>query len=362
MIVVTTGVPGAGKTLWAITWVKAKAEKENRPVYYSGIADLKLPWIECDPQKWMDCPPNSIIVIDECQRVFRPRAHGSNVPDFVAKLETHRHMGVDIVLITQHPMLIDSNVRRLCGLHFHVVRSWGRAKATVHEWPTIKENCDKNGQREDSVRHEFSYPKANFGLYKSAEVHTHKARIPYHVWFIALVPVVVGYTGWRVYNNWFPKAKQPAVEQAIGPLATVQGGVQPGQVRPNGPLTAAQYIEQFKPRVAGLDYTAPAYDKVAEPKEAPYPAACVLGASGWCQCWSQQGTKLQVPLGLCGSIAKGGFFVAWNTGNGNERQHLPTLQPVARQRDEVPSMGSLGNSEFGRIKMAGATSTAPAPR
>lgn len=48
MITLTTGVPGSGKSLYTISQVKEKAEKENRPVYYSGITDLKLPWVEMD--------------------------------------------------------------------------------------------------------------------------------------------------------------------------------------------------------------------------------------------------------------------------------------------------------------------------
>lgn len=341
MIVVTTGVPGAGKTLWAIAWVKAKAEKENRPVYYSGIADLKLPWIEHDPTKWMDCPANSIIVIDECQRVFRPRAHGNTVPDFVAALETHRHKGVDLVLITQHPMLIDSNVRRLCGLHFHVVRSWGRQKATVHEWPTIKENCDKS--REDSVRHEFSYPKEVFGFYKSAEVHTHKARIPYHVWIIAAVPFVVGFAGWRVYNNWFPKDKPPEALLQAGSSSIAPGSssAAPGSVK-----TKEQFLADFKPRVPGLDYTAPVYDEATKPKFAPYPAACVAG-DDWCKCWSQQGTKLATPESLCRSIATGGFFVAWDTSTGERQDYR---QPLPVQQPSASALVSLGTSPYGNLR------------
>lgn len=352
MIVVITGVPGSGKTLWALVWLKAKAEKEGRDVYYSGIADLKLPWMEVDPTRWMDCPPNSLIVIDECQRVFRPRAHGNVVPDYVAALETHRHKGVDIVLITQHPMLIDSNVRRLCGLHFHVVRSWGRQKSTVHEWPTIKENCDKS--RDDSVRHEFPYPKEAFGFYKSAEVHTHKARIPYHVWILCAVPFVVGYAGWRVYNHWFPSAKAPLPG---APLAVAAGAPSftPGGAPRAAPLTRAEYIAGYVPRIYGFPHTAPAYDEVSKVKEAPYPAACVSGASGWCNCWSQQGTKLDTPLDVCRSVAKGGFYVPWVASA--ERSGAPSIVPVGTVAPSVgqhtaPVVGSLGTSRFGNFSPA----------
>lgn len=83
MIELITGQPGAGKTLFALTRIEERARKEGRPVFYSGIKDLALPWTEIDPEKWTECPPGSIIVIDECQRVLRPRMHGAKVPAYV---------------------------------------------------------------------------------------------------------------------------------------------------------------------------------------------------------------------------------------------------------------------------------------
>lgn len=351
MIVTITGVPGSGKTLWSLVWVKAKAEKENRPVFYSGIKDLSLPWTELDPEKWMEVPPNSIVVIDECQRVFRPRMHGSVVPKYVAELETHRHLGIDLVFITQHPLLIDTNVRRLCGLHFHVVRKWGMQSATVHEWPTIKENCDKS--RDDSVRHEFRYPKAAFAYYKSAEVHTYKARVPYHVWIIAAVPFVVGYAGWRIYHNWFPSAKAGEVS-GIVTKASPAGGSQAAQAAKTGPLTTEQFLEAHQPRVIGLAHTAPIYDEVTRPREAPYPAACVHSAAKGCHCYTQQGTKLDVPLGLCQSIVSGGFFVAWDTQRGRPGSAgvVQALPVASEPRGEPARIVSLGNSRNGNITPA----------
>jgi len=81
MIEQITGLPGAGKTLITLARVKELAEKENRQVYYNGITDLKLPWIELDKgEDWYKVPPGSIVVIDEAQRVFRPRGAGAQVP------------------------------------------------------------------------------------------------------------------------------------------------------------------------------------------------------------------------------------------------------------------------------------------
>jgi len=333
MLILVTGLPGNGKTLYALTWVKAKAEKEGRPVYYSGITDLRLPWTELPQgEDWHKCPANSIVVIDEAQRIFRPRMHGSVVPEHVKLLETHRHLGIDLVIITQHPMLVDSNVRRLVGLHFHLMRKFGTQASTVHEWSSVKESCDKN--RDDSVRHEFLFPKANYGLYKSAEVHTHKARLPAKLLWLVIAPLgLVGaaYMSYRYVEDKYFARTTPAVPAASpgGP-----GGAAPAASPPGRPsrdarpvLTAAEYVEQHQPRVAGLAYTAPVYDAVTVPVVAPYPAACVVmhrfkdgDAADECRCYSQQATRLEVPAALCNDIAARGFFISWE-------QRLPPAPP-----------------------------------
>lgn len=338
MIVLITGLPGAGKTLYALNWVKAKAEKEGRPVYYSGIADLNLPWTEVDPQRWMDVPANAIVVIDECQRVFRPRMHGTGVPPYVSELETHRHKGIDIVLITQHPMLVDSNVRRLCGLHFHSVRKFGMNASTLHEWASVKENCDKN--REGSTRHDFKYPKASFAWYKSAEVHTHKARIPARV--LVLIAVVLGlvFLAWWMYVRWQGRIEGEATPTpapaASAPLLEMLKPRPAGGANAAAPqLTREQWLDLQQPRVYGLAYTAPAFDTVTQPVRAPYPAACVQSPSKGCRCYTQQATRLDVPKDLCQRISEGGFFIAWN-------ETQPGVVPPASERGALQPVQHSG--------------------
>lgn len=347
MIVLITGLPGNGKTLYALNWVKARAEKEGREVFYSGIADLNLPWTEIDPQKWMDAPANSIVVIDECQRVFRPRMHGTAVPAFVAELETHRHKGIDIVLITQHPMLVDSNVRRLVGLHFHVVRKFGMNASTIHEWASVKENCDKN--RDESTRHDFKYPKEAYGWYKSAEVHTHKARIPARVFILGALLLALPLLVWWIMSGWSDRVEgadtEPPGSAASAPAALVVNA--PAQGRQLQPMTQAQYLDAHRPRVDGLAYTAPLYDEVTKPVRAPYPAACVQSASMGCRCYSQQGTRLEVPQYLCASISEGGFFMAWDEGRGaNQKREMDRAgrgEPAGIESPSGPSVSLSPN-------------------
>ena len=126
MLYLITGVPGSGKTLKMISDLMTRQDLKNRPLYLDGIPEVDdkiIPEGE-SMQTWHKwAPTGAILVIDECQRVFRPRPSGSKVPDFVAELETHRHKGIDIFLLTQHPRLIDSNVRALVGHHCHIAKT-----------------------------------------------------------------------------------------------------------------------------------------------------------------------------------------------------------------------------------------------
>lgn len=327
-----TGLPGNGKTLHSICMVKELAEKENRPVFYSGIEVLDqnaLPWHPIDPLKWFDAPPNSIVVIDECWKTFPVRPNGSAVPVHVERIATVRHGGIILVLITQHPSQVDLFVRRLVGRHMHHVRRFGMQACAVLEWPTVKDNCDKNPKC--NLQSEWRYKKEAYAWYKSAEVHTFKAKIPKKVWFLLVIPFIVAAAIWYVWHI-FKTQSAPSVPATPAVVVSVPGGRaapagRPGEGRPEQ-MTPAQWAARYEPRVRGLDYTAPAYDKVTEPVRAPYPAACVQSKTR-CNCYTQQATKLAVPAELCQQIAAGGFFMAWDERAPGGAQVRPAPVPVA---------------------------------
>lgn len=328
MIYLHTGQPGAGKTLFTLAHVKTEAEKDGRQVYYNGIPELKVPgWIELeDATKWHELPAGAVVVIDEAQRVFRPRGTGSAVPEHVAKLETHRHQGLDLYIITQHPMLIDSNVRRLTGTHRHVVRAFGAKYATIHEWGEVKEQCDKS--RADSIAKRFLYPKEVFGWYKSAEAHTHKARIPARVYLLFALPILLGLVVWWG-STWFANREQALKEKIHGGVTVTetQGESMPARAPAQPQLT---WFEEQAPRVPGLAHTAPKYDQITKPTTAPIPAACVEWEGKGCRCYSQQGTRLDVPSELCTSIVQRGYFVEFDASGQTGRQADGTAEPARR--------------------------------
>lgn len=322
MIYLRTGLPGAGKTLMTLAEVRERATRENRPVFYSGIEILKpdeFPgWqVMDDPAKWYDCPDGAIVLHDECQTLYRPRGNGAAVPEYVSRFETHRHHGFDIYLITQHPMLVDSNVRRLAGEHCHAVRVFGTEMVTLHRWGQVKEQCDKN--RADSVSETKAYPKSLFAAYKSATVHTHKRRIPPRLFFLLAIPLLLAGVVWFL-AGWFDSKKElPALRENVREIQ--DGGVRSraltggpsvggGQQGPRR-ATVEEYLRDRVPRVPGLPHTAPAYDEVTKVARAPVPAACVASAAR-CVCYSQQGTRLDTPESLCRQIVQEGYFTEFD--------------------------------------------------
>jgi len=365
---VVTGLPGNGKTLYTLWMVEKRRKEEHRPVFYSGIKELALEWEAIDPYEWHKAPANAIVVIDEAQRshddavdqkkgrgkLFGVRPRGEE-PDWVTQLEVHRHGGIDLVLLTQHPMFLSAHVRKLADRHLHLVRRWGFQSSTVHEWGEVREDCHK--RRADSSKHTFSFPREVYRWYKSAEAHTMKVRVPWRIWGMGIVILALIGLIWFVVHRLAAQVGGPAQSSS-------QVAAQPGGAFPGGPaggqglrvagqsLSRGEWLAQWEPRVPGLGYTAPVYDDVTKPVDAPYPAACVV-IRGGCQCWTQQATRLQVPDALCRTIVAGGFFVGWDTeGRRVERRPVAVASSASvpsPQRPEAPSVlyfhaGGLGTA------------------
>jgi zona occludens toxin len=335
MIELITGLPGNCKTLYTIAYVRAWAKKDNRPVYYSGVpltdkGKNELGWIEVEPEKWMECPPGAIIVIDECQRIFRNRSINSQPPKYVSDLETHRHLGIDLVFITQHPMLVDPAIRRLTGRHRHMVRIFGMAASTVHQWDSVRDNCDKPAIRKDSEKTKWVFDKSVYPLYRSAELHTGKVRIPKRVLLIVVVPIAIGGAVYTVKHLLLDKHQAPSQVGQGGKI----GGTGATAAKVFDPVAdARQYVFNQTPRVQGLQYTAPKYDELTKPSAVPVPAACVHMGSR-CSCYTQQATPIDVTYNQCLDIAHHGYFQEFDA-NGN-RQRVEQSRAVLDRPDGLP--------------------------
>jgi zona occludens toxin len=335
VITLGTGLPGNGKTLFMLWSIAAKAQKENREVFYHNIklADVEPvnTWQKFEPEKWMDLPHGSIIVIDECQEVFPKKPNGAQLPPHYEELAKHRHKGFDMFFITQHPTLIDNFVRRLVGQHYHSVRKFGMQRATIYEWSACNPAPENVSSQKSAITLKWAYPKEVYGWYKSAEVHTVKRSIPMKVVLAGLFVVAVLMAGvWALdrYQHRYDKQK-PAVPSGSvdAAAAPVVASTSSGQAAPKTPaeieLAAKmreledlrEYVRQQTARVAGLAYTAPKYDELTKPVRVPIPAMCIqIGTIArpkeiTCKCWSQQATPMpDVPFNMCIEFARNGFF------------------------------------------------------
>lgn len=218
MIHLITGIPGSGKSLLAVELLyKNSMSPQIRPAYtnISGIETDSLRCFELDDVEcWYDLPDGSLIVIDECQRWFRPRANGSAVPEYISRFETHRHQGLDIILITQHPGLIDRNIRKLVELHQHMYRAFGMNRRTVLEWNTCNENPEPAHSSSDAEKKQKPFDKNLFQFYKSATIHTHKRRLPWKkIGTLVGAVGIVAYCVVSLYSSFSAKAN-PEKHQA----------------------------------------------------------------------------------------------------------------------------------------------------
>ena len=328
MIYLFTGTPGSSKTLNAIKFVCENGPFKDRPVYYYNIREVSLPWIELSEDEvkaWYDLPHGAVIVIDECQKIFRPRARSQGVPKMVEELETHRHGGFDIVLLTQGTSLVDNAVLAQVGKHHHLERRYGMERANWFTWEKACKSVDSQTYRKQAVRTTVPFDKKYFGVYKSAEVHTHKRQIPAKImaaWaFIIGFVLVFGFYVKSIVSPDDPKPKKPenVVEEFEGPYIP----------RITEAPKEADWSDQQTPRLSGMPWTAPVYDQLMEPKSVPTPDACIhWKKKDQCVCSTRQGTRISIPKNVCLDIVAHGWFDRTKDYNG-QRQQVASVHPNA---------------------------------
>ena len=333
MINLKTGLPRSGKSLTCVDELQTEFNKEgaHRPVFVHGIPDLILPHsplplyqtIDSNKSKesvrrlcvdWDSMPDGSLVIIDEAQHLFPPRSSGSAVPAHVSFLNMHGHRGFDILLLTQHPSLIDSAVRHLVGRHQHYRRMMGRDAHIRYEW----DNCNatlsslKNAQTTVSP-----FPKRAYAAYRSSLLHTRqKFSTP---WFLAIpIFALVGlaFAAPSIYR--FVRGSTPQSSAAVpGALAAPQPvgahTVPPTAVAttPNAPRLANPSVEVVGPSsgvASSVPVGVPIYATMASLRNT-WP---LLVAGCWsiglrCLCTTNESPPrvVEPPPGACVAVATG---------------------------------------------------------
>lgn len=205
MITLITGTPGSGKTLYAV-WLLQRELKAGRRLVVNGVKGLVLDHellSDNDARRWHECvQQNDVLVVDEVQRIWPPVAQGTKPTADIEALHVHRHMGVDLIVITQHPNRMNKTVRDLVGRHVHVRRLFGMRRAMLYEWDSAHNPA--SGFR-DAVKTVWKYPRKVFDLYVSAEVHTKpKAVVPKALFVAPIALALAGWFGWRALHGMAP--------------------------------------------------------------------------------------------------------------------------------------------------------------
>lgn len=336
MITFLTGGTGSGKTLRAI-WQGLRYVKEGRDVYilgsrepsmdgavddcvdgwYSGIRGLDFgrtgfKAFNADLSEWRQLPKRAVLIVDEAQRWLHRDRLPLQVPEWLEALTRNRHYGIDFIFITQDPRFLHTMARRLCNYHEHVRRWWGLNIAIILRWEALCEDVSRSTWKKKAEVSFWRYPRDVFDMYISAEAHTVKCRIPARVVFTVLSLLASVYGAYWVWGFLTARksksADVPHEVKSVSSPSPLKRLVSRGDSSDSAkaPLTVEEYVAAQVPRVAGQPWSASQFDD-RKPRAEPE-IYCVISDAKGCGCYTEQITRLRVPLLECYEIARHGAY------------------------------------------------------
>jgi len=369
MITLITGTPGAGKTLYAIakllqpvigTTVTKKNDDgstdEITRIVYTNINGLQLDhepissggdWSQDPKRAWHFQPigdgkglrdwhqwakPGSLIVYDEFQKVWPMVPNGTPVPPDIQSLDTHRHLGVDFILITQSPNNYNRHIQGLVGRHLHVRRMGNLGLTIVYEW----DHCSRQLMYSKSIsKAPWRYDKSIFKLYKSAELHT---KTPRRIPTLAFV-VIAALAGAAYLIPTFAGRLAEYTE-------TVTQTIEQNPITGNTPTETTETTPSddfdflaYIPRLSHQPNSAPAFDELRRVVNMPRIAGCISSSSR-CICFTDQTTNAGLSTEECRTWMDNRPFDPYT----DQRQFEPNIAP-APPIDHVqpPSSNPVGD-------------------
>lgn len=327
-----TGQPGASKTLNTIKEVERRRKEEARPVFYSNIKGLKLPWQQMPepdalneddtlitPHSWFNAPPGAIIVIDEAQDYFPAMSATAKQPEYIMRMAKFRHSGYSMYLITQGPSLINSKIKEWVQPHTHYRRLWGGNRVVKF----VNEGCIDNPRSttvsKNAIRSVIKIDKSMFDVYESAVMHNENKRFNRKLFLLFILPLILVPALALVAVNFF-KSKAAAsggdtaeqgdmVTQTVTPNSTMPPLLMDGDSTGYNDQTQFNPLVAYHPRIQAMPETAPAYDELRKPQTVPKPQCLIAKATDTCACYTQQATILHdYPDTLCREYATHGYF------------------------------------------------------
>ena len=346
MLYLITGSLGTGKTSMVVDMIlnnkdglfKMEAEdgtQIDRPLYFchiDGLDTRKFKAHELTEEELQSAPLNeivpegSVVIVDEADYTYPVRSSAQKPPPYIQTLKELRHFGFTLILMTQHPTMLDKYVRNLVGRHIHLERK------VVGTFKYEFYRCEENLTAQSfatATKSFYKPPKEAFKYYKSASKHIKfTKKIPKVFWFVFFCFALLLYFGvpWfgRIYEKANPSAKKEEVvqvkeSQPLQPSAPVEAELvdlvdvpapaspAPPSALPEAAASVPEFTEAYyRPRVEGMPETAPIYDGIRSVSRMESVAACIKGRKG-CDCYTDFGTKVSIKPETCRDWAENGL-------------------------------------------------------
>lgn len=387
MIYLVLAEPRTGKSQYAVSLgMKAKAEGKRVFVtnFHQTEAQREATGFELygddgvwpkegradftgDISKWWDeIPHGSVWIIDEVQQVIPQRGKDKPVQDWVKQLSLHGHHDLTIYLLTQDGMQMDVTARRNCNFTLILSRPLGLARCNVYtfrKFQTLPDDAWRRSQALKSAesKNTFKYAKKYQDAYVSASAHEHiKRRLPKK---LLLLPVLVVVVAGLLWFAWTRLKAQSAAPSESNPTTGAVAGALTGATAPSAGspvLSVDAYVDQWKPRIADVPASAPAYDGF---KVQDYPRlACYISSRfNECRCvTAQQGTKVAISQTMCRTYVQDGMWDPYkapvvDSGQGATPPEGAGVSPAAMPPDggAVPVRGT--SAAIGSVAPYGAS-------
>jgi zona occludens toxin len=341
MIILRTGTPGSGKSLATVAEI-IKFVEAGRTVY-TNIKGLKIDGVLPLLEAFKDYPVGSVVVIDECQQLPHFSRKFRGVHDDIEFLQTHRHEGLDIILVTQHPKFLNNDALVCVGEHYHMHRAMNAKMATVWLWRYFVENPNsRSNKNEAETEFLFTFPKRLFNYYESTKQDTHnKIRIPAKllnaIWMLCLLLIGTGYI-FTKYNLFGSPAQAQTEVEKLEQSAETQTVSNPldnssKPVSENSTIATAHEVNAVQ--TINYDPNRPfenQFNNAQVLNNQPYLSGCIQ-LKNKCSCYTQQGSKLDVSIADCKKVINEGMpfnpFLA---------QSQSTPAPVQSPAQAIPNV------------------------
>lgn len=307
-LILITGLPGAGKTLYAVD-LATKFAAEGVRVFSWGLDSASPELFEVLPDDWsfddwQSLPQGSVVIFDEAHKILPTRTRDAP-PKAIRDLTEIRHFGLRFILITQDPRNLDVFVRRLIGRHFHLTRKMGLEAAHVKEWDHCVDDPADFHESKKAISSLFRYPKKLYSFYKSSTMHLVKKRIPFKVILYSVAFfVILAFVG-SVFFSYSDRIVEGDIIPGTGANTSVISGISSSASASYD--TLEDYLIATTPLSPVLPWTAPIYEGKREIKSVPGKLVCYIGSRG-CRCFTDQMTRVKLPEPVCVSIVKDGVY------------------------------------------------------